>query len=317
MKIYLVSTANDFLGEIEEALNQVGINDTRVFIIHDASVDQVKENIADAEILVASPSGFSYMSGEHMDAMPNLKFITTMSVGTDFIDLEAAKERGIVVSNEKGVNAEAVAEHSFGMILDLAKRITESDRGIRERGEFNSGSYIGFDLYQKTIGIIGTGDIGKRVGRIATGFDMRVLGVNKSNQAIDGFEIVDIESLLKESDVVVLAAPFNPSIGNLLSAEKIALMKQGAVLISISRERMINKEAVLGALSAKKLLGFAFDADIGVAISQNDPYLQHENIVITPHTASVTKESEAGYTSITVENVQAFLDGKPVRVVNS
>lgn len=317
MKIYMVSAANDFSEEIEQALNQAGLIDTEVFIVNHASVEQVKDNISDAEIVVASPSGFKFMSGEHMDAMPNLKFVTTTSVGTDFIDLDAAKERGVVVSNEKGVNAEAVAEHCFAMILDLTKRITESDRGIREKGVFEPGLYTGFDLYQKTIGIIGTGDIGKRVARIATGFDMKVLGTNKSGREVSGFEIIDLESLLGQSDVVALTAPLNLETKNLLSAEKIDVMKPGSVLVSISREEMVDKDAVLKALENKKLFGFAFDADIGVPIDSEDPYLQHENIVITPHTASVTKESEAGYISMTVDNIKAFLGGKPIRVVNN
>lgn len=316
MKIYMVSASNDFSEEIEQALNKAGILETKVFIASHASPDQIKESIADAEIVVASPSGFKYMSGEHMDAMPNLKFVTTTSVGTDFIDLGAARKRSVVVSNEKGVNAEAVAEHCFGMVLGLTKRITESDRGIREKGDFNSGSYMGFDLYQKTIGIIGTGDIGKRVARIAGGFDMKVLGVNSSTHAEVGFEIVDLDHLLRESDVVVLTAPFNPDTSNLLSSEKIALMKLGAVLVSISREEMVNKEAILSAIENNKLLGFAFDADIGESIAKDDLYLKYDNVVITPHTASVTKESEVGYVSMTVDNIGAFIKGEPVRVVN-
>lgn len=316
MKIYLISAANDFSEEIEEALHKARIADTTIYIANHATVEQIKENASDAEIVVASPSGFKFMSAEHMDAMPNLKLVTTTSVGTDFIDLKAAKDRGIVVSNEKGVNAEAVAEHCFGMILDLTKKITESDRGIRERGEFNSGVYMGFDLYRKTIGIVGTGDIGKRVARIASGFDMEVLGVNGSGQAVEGFEIVDLSQLLSKSDVVVLTAPYNEDTDNLISNEEFDLMKPGSVLVSISREAMVNREAVLEALESKKLLGFAFDADIGEEMGKDDRYLQHENIVITPHTASVTKESEAGYISMTVENVRAFLDGEPIRVVN-
>lgn len=317
MKIYLVSAANDFSEDIENALNNAGIMDTKVFIVKYASPEQLAENIADCEILVASPSGFKYMSDKHMDAMPKLKFITTTSVGTDFIDLKAAKDRNIVVSNEKGVNAEAVAEHCFGMIIDLTKRITESDRGIRERQEFEPGLYTGFDLYQKTIGIIGTGDIGKRVARIASGFSMRVLGVNSSGREVDGFEIVDLEHLLKASDVIVLTAPFKPETNKLLSKDEFQLIKPGSVLVSISREEMVDKEAVLKAIEDKTLLGFAFDADIGKPITKGDPFLQHENIVITPHTASVTKESEEGYISMTVDNINAFLSGRPVRVVSN
>jgi lactate dehydrogenase-like 2-hydroxyacid dehydrogenase len=274
------------------------------------------ENTSDCEILVASPSGFKYLSREHMESMPQLKLISTTSVGTDWLDVKAAKERNIVVSNQKGVNSEAVAEHCFGMILNLSKRISEADRDMRsEGGTHDPSKYLGINIYGKTLGIIGLGDIGKIVARIGKGFSMRIIGVNKSKQEIKDIEICDMETLLKESDVIVVTVPFDNTTLNMLSTKEFSLIKQGSILVSISREQVINKEAVLKAIEKGTISGFGFDADIMVPMEKNDPWFSSKRIIVTPHSASVTKESEKGYATMTVENIKAFAEGKPLRVV--
>ena len=130
MKTYLVGGDEEFANNVKDVISDV-VEGT-VLVQKNTSPEFIKENLRDCEILVASPSAFEYLSDEHLANMPDLKFITTISVGTDWIDLESARQRGVLVSNEKGVNSEAVAEHCFGMILDLTKRITEADRGLRE-----------------------------------------------------------------------------------------------------------------------------------------------------------------------------------------
>lgn len=316
MKTYFVGGDRNFHEKVQKLLNHEGIKDTHIFIGKDITPEELEKNAPDCEILVASPSAFTHLSKEHLDALPNLKFITTISVATDWIDVEAAKERGVIVSNEKGVNAEAVAEHCFGMILDLSKRITEADRGIREKGEYRPSPYLGMDIYGKTIGIIGLGDIGKKVARIAGGFNMRMVGMNKSGSEVEGVGLVDLDTLLKESDVIVVAVPYDNDTHDLLSTREFSLMKDGVILVSISREQIINKEATLKALDAGKLAGFGFDAEIMLKIPKDDPWLQYERVVVTPHTASVTKESDEGYASMTVENIKAFLGDNPIRVAN-
>jgi len=315
MKIYLVGGNQDFLETMQKSLVASGLMDVSLVVQPKISPQALAEKAADCEIMVASPSGFDSLSKEHLDGLPKLKFISTVSVGTDWIDLSAAKERGIVVSNEKGVNAESVAEHCFGLIMDLAKRITESDRGIRERGEYSPSPYMGTELYEKTLGIIGTGDIGQRVARMAKGFAMNVIGVNKSNKAIEGISLVPFEKLLKESDVIAVTLPLTAETENLLSEKEFAMMKKGVLVASTSREMIINKEAVVAAVHSGQVAGYGFDAEIMVPIPQGDPYLTSERIVITPHTASMTEAADAGYSAMTIENIKAFLVDKPVRQV--
>jgi D-3-phosphoglycerate dehydrogenase len=315
MKIYIVGATEEFNNRIQNALQDSGQKDTTVIVASKIQAKELAEKAGDCEILVASPSGFETISKDHIANLPHLKFITTTSVGIDWVDIQVAKERGIIVSNQKGVNAEAVAEHCFGLLLDLTKRITEADRDIRTKGEYRSSPYLGIELFGKTLGIIGVGDIGKRVARIARGFSMKVQGLNKSGKLVEEIEIVDLETLFKTSDVVIVTIPLTKDTENLLSQKEFDILKPGAFIVSISREVIINKEAVLSALNTGKVSGFGFDAEINTSIEQDDPYLKHNRIVITPHSASMTKEADKGYIDMTVENVTAFLSKNPIRVV--
>jgi len=314
MKIYIVGATKEFNVRIQNALKVCEQKDINIIVASKITPKELAEKAGNCEILVASPSGFERISKEHLVSLPKLKFITTTSVGTDWVDVKAAKERGIIVSNQKGVNAEAVAQHCFGLILDLAKRITEADRDIREKGEYRASPYMGTELYGKTLGIIGLGDIGQKVARIAKGFSMQVLGVNKSRKAVEGIELISLETILKKSDVIAVTIPLTKATENLLSEKDFQLMKTGVILVSISREKIINKEAVLNALDAKKIGGYGFDAEIMTPIKKDDPYLKYPRIVVTPHSASMTKEADKGYIDMTVENIMAFLNEKPIRV---
>lgn len=316
MKIYLIGGTKDFLDRVEESLHSSGQKDTHILVSPNVTPEELQSKAADCEILVASPSGFEKITKEHMQAIPKLKLISTTSVGTDWVDLQAAKELGILVSNEKGVNAEAVAEHCFGLILDVSKRITEADRDIRLKGGAKSSSYMGIELFGKTLGIIGIGDIGQRVARIAHGFSMKVLGVNRTSKKIDGIQLVPLEKLLKESDIIAVTIPLTPETEDLLGEKEFAVMKNGAVLVSISREKIINKEAVMQAVQSGKLVGYGFDADILDSIKKDDPYLNSSKVVITPHSASMTEEADRGYAEYTVENIKAFLAHNPIRIVS-
>ena len=317
MKTYLITSGeSDLIKKIKEILNSDSIKDVHIVESDKITPQEIKEKASDAEILVASPTAFAFLSKEHMENMPKLKLITTLSVGTDWIDLGAARERQIIVSNEKGVNAEAVAEHCFGLVLDLTKRITESDRDIRRKESYVPSDYIGVNVFSRTLGIIGVGDIGKAVARIAGGFDMRVIGVNKSNTQVSGVALVDLEKLLKESDIIVVTVPFNQETQNLLSVKEFQIMKKGVIIASISREKVIDKKVLLENIENGKVAGFGFDADIIGTIPKDDPWLQNDRIVVTPHSASMTEESEKGYALMTLENIKAFMAGKPIQVVN-
>ncbi len=317
MKIYSIFPTQELSDTFTKALSESGQKDITAVIGTTLSAKEVIEKAKNAEILIAGAAGVEFISEELLKGLSQLKFITTIGVSTDWVDKKSARKRGIIVSNQKGVNAESVAEHCWGLILDIAKRITESDRGIREKGEYRYSPYTGYEVYKKTIGVIGLGDIGQRVARIAKGFDMHILGTNKSRKDVKGIEVVGLEKLLEESDVIVVTLPLTPETDNLLSDKEFVLMKEGVILVTTSRETIINKKAVLKALETNKVFGYGMETEIMQPLEKNDPYLNHPRIVLTPHIAAVTKEANDGYVAMTVENIQAFLKGKPIRVVTN
>lgn len=316
MEIYLIGAGRPFLEHIQSHLGGAEIKDTNIYVGNNMTPEDFADNLKECEILVTSPSAFTHFTREHMEALPNLKFITTTSVGVDWVDLDAATELDIIVSNQKGVNAQSVAEHCMGMMFSLSKRITETDRNMRTSLELQKKNYEGVELTGKTLGIIGLGDIGTRVAKFGNVIFGRVLGLNRTKFVSDDVEYADIETIMKESDVVVVSVPLNEQTENMLSSNEIAMMKPGAFLVSIAREKVIDKNAVIEAISSGRLGGFALDADIAVPLPLDDPYFKHDQIVVTPHSASMTKESYERYASMTVENIQAFLSDNPIRVVN-
>lgn len=277
------------------------------------SEDEIVKHIDDANILLVGGSGVTELSEDVLMKCKNLKFISALSSGVDYINIKAAAKLGIKVSNLRGANSESVAEHIWGLILGLSKKINESHRGLKD-GRYEFLHYAGIELQGKTIGILGFGEIGSRVARIAKGFDMKIIAYNRSEKIAQGITFVDLNSVLKQSDVVVVCLPVNQDTLGILDVEKLKLMKQRSILVSISRESLIDKEAVLELLSDKKLFGFAMESDINT--QPDSRFYNFENVIITPHTAFFTNESEEKSNNMAVENVMLFAQGTPRNLVN-
>ncbi len=313
MKIYLITSDPAISDAMKDDAGKFG----QLTIINNQKMP-VKEVIAkagDAEILIAGPSGIENISKEMLQGMKKLKMISTLSVGTAWVDLETAKNLGIRICNIKGANSESVAEHAWGMVLDLSKRISEFDRGVRNKGDFKFRDYTGKEVYGKTIGIIGLGDIGKKVARIAKGFDMKILGCNKSGKSVKGVKLVDLKTLLKESDVIVTCVPLTKETTNMISTKEIEMMKDGVILVNPAVEQITDKKAVLKAVESGKIFGFGIETAVMTPVPKDDPYLKHPRILLTPHNAFNTEDANKKSYEITVENIKAFLKGKPQNVV--
>lgn len=307
-------TSNPIIsGAMEEELKNLG--ELMVINAQKMTAEEVISKAGDAEVLIAGSSGIEKISRELLSGMKHLKMIATLTVGVAWVDIEAAKDLGVTVCNIKGANAESVAEHAWGMILDLAKRITEFDRDNRNKGAFKFADYTGKEVYGKTIGIIGLGDIGSKVARIATAFDMKVLGFNRSKKSIPGVEQVDLETLLKNSDVIVTTIPLTEETTNLISDKEIALMKDGVILINPAMEPITNKEAVLKGLESGKIFGFGIETEIMKPVTKDSPYFKHPRIVVTPHNAFNTEDANTKSYDLAIANVKAFIEGKPQNVV--
>ena len=279
------------------------------------TTQDVVTKAGDAEVLIAGSSGIEKISKEMLQGLTKLKMIATLTVGVAWVDIEAAKDLGITVCNIKGANAESVAEHTWGMILDLAKRITEFDRDARNKGAFKFADYTGKEVYSKTIGIIGLGDIGKKVAQIAKAFDMRILGLNKNKKPVSGIELVDMSTLLKNSDIIVTSVPLTSETTNLISDKEIDLMKDGVILVNPAMEPITDRDAVLRGLKSGKIFGFGIETEIMKPIPSDSPYFNHSRIVVTPHNAFNTEDANRKSYELAIENVKMFISGKPQNIV--
>jgi D-lactate dehydrogenase len=292
-----------------------------------------------ADSAVVSTFIYSDLSGAVLGSLPNLKFIATRSTGYDHIDMEYCRKRGIAVANVPVYGTNTVAEHVFALLLTASRRLVEAIDRTR-RGDFTMQGLRGFDLRGKTIGVIGTGSIGQCVIAIAKGFGMEVLAHDvRRDEGVArrlAFSYVSMEELLERSDVVTLHVPATPETENLLSTDEFARMKDGVVLINTARGSLIDTEALLHALADGKvgaagldvlpeeptireeaeLLRSVFRKEHNLETLFADHLLMHmRNVYVTPHIAFDTKEAVARIMRTTIDNVRAYVAGKPTNIV--
>ncbi len=274
-----------------------------------------------------------------LDAMPNLRFITTRSTGFDHIDLKACAERGITVSYVPTYGDHTVAEHAIALMLAVAHRIPEAADRTR-RGDFSNRGLTGFEIHGKVMGVIGTGAIGLHTCRLAKGLGMEVVAADvKTNDeaARDiGFTYKPLGDVLAEADVISLHVPATPQTQGLIGPEQFARMKHGTVLINTSRGTVVEATALVQALASGRLRGAGLDvlaeepvirdeAETLRAVYTEDHDLQSlladhallrlNNVIITPHNAFNTQEAVGRILDTTHRNLRAFLDGSPVNLV--
>jgi len=274
-----------------------------------------------------------------LEKLPKLKLVTTRSTGFDHIDLVACKKRKIAVYNVPAYGENTVAEHTFALILGLSKKLIDCVERTRKRS-FELKSLRGFDLKGKTIGVVGCGNIGRHVIRMAKGFEMKILvfDVVKDRQLAKkmGFKYVRIEKLLNESDIVTLHVPLNEHTHHLIDKEKINLMKEGALLINTARGGVVDTDALVKALKSGKLGGAGLDVleeECEIVeereiltrifkrrcnlktIVENHILLEMSNVIVTPHNAFNTREALNRILEVTIENIRGFKKGRKVNVV--
>ncbi len=290
----------------------------------DQRIDQAKK------YEVISSFIYSDLSKEVLSQLPNLKMIATRSTGTDHIDQDYCQQNGIEVKSVPHYGENTVAEHTFALILAISRRIVESVDRVRQGG-FNSVGLTGFDLKNKTLGVIGVGSIGQYVVKIANGFGMNVLGVARSpDQKLAeklNFKYVPFEQCLKKSDILTLHVPLAKSTFHLINKTNIKQMKKGAVLINTSRGPVVETEAILWAIEQGILAGAGLDVLEEEEHLENsrklfDPYASSEglkelvaahllrekpNVLITPHNAFNSKEAIERIVKRTIENINCFL----------
>lgn len=263
------------------------------------------------------------IDAEVLDAAgAQLKIVANMAVGYDNVDVGAATQRGIMVTNTPGVLTDATADHAWALLFAIARRVPESERYLRA-GKFKGWGpllFLGGAVTGKTLGVVGGGRIGSAVAVKSRGFNMRVLYTSRSAkpqlEAETGARRVELEALLRESDFVSLHVPLSPDTVHLIHAGSLRLMKPTACLINTGRGPLVDEAALAGALKNGIIAGAALD------VFENEPavhpeLLQLDNVVLTPHTASATVESRSKMAIMAVENLVAGLAGqKPPNLVN-
>jgi D-lactate dehydrogenase len=275
----------------------------------------------------------SEMDKETISHFPNLKLITARSAGFDHIDLKTAKEKNISIAYVPGYGDNTVAEFAFALLLDISRKIYESYDRIRETGSFSPEGLRGFDLKGKTMGIVGTGRIGRETAQIAKGFDMNVIAFDISPDEKfareNGIKYVSFDELLANSDVISLHVPHMESTHHIINSGNINKIKKGAVLINTARGGLVETDALIKALNEKILAGVGLDVleEEGAikderslllygrpeehnlkTLLQNHVLIDMPNVIITPHNAFNTQEALTRILETDVQNIKSFAE---------
>ncbi|EAG1698368.1 hydroxyacid dehydrogenase [Listeria monocytogenes] len=307
-----VFVAGKLLPETMEALSKW---DVKAFS-GEENITEAKliKNVTEVDAIICPLS--SPISAKVLESAKNLKIVANIGAGFDNIDVKKAQELGIAVTNTPDVSTEATAELTLGLILDVARRISEGDRLCRETPEQFKGwaptFFLGTELSGKTLGIIGLGRIGQAVAKRAAAFGMKIIysGHHPKEVAKEwNAEFVSQAELLKRSDVVTIHAAYSPALKHLLNETTLKTMKSSAFLINAARGPVVEEAALIKALEAGVIAGaaldvFEFEPKIGEDLTKLD------NVVLTPHIGNATVETRAKMGQIAIANVEAVLAGK-------
>jgi len=285
------------------------IGDLKIFKNPPKTIDELKERINAADIVIA---GWSDFTKEIIESAKELKMISIWATTCHYVDLEAAKEKGIVVTHVPGYATEAVAEHVFALLLATVRKLRLADEHVR-KGEFDWRPFTGRELAGKTLGIIGTGLIGCRVAEIAKAFKMQILAFDKypnSKKAEEiGMKYVDLHTLLKESDFLTLHVTLTSETEKMIGKKEINIMKKGAVIINTSQGKVIDEKALIQSLKSGKISYAGLDVFEEEPPQKNNPLFKLDNTVLSPHIGFHTIEAAKRCTDVCIDNVLKFVEG--------
>ncbi len=279
---------------------------------------QVVERAQDAEVIITNKEPIRATT---MAQLPRLRYIGVTATGYDMVDVTAARERGIVVTNVRGYSSQAVAQQVFAMLLNFTNRIQEHAESVRAGGWVRCPDFAYTlspipELAGKTLGLMGYGAIARTVATIGRAFGMRILANRRHPEPEEGVTFVDVETLFRESDFLSLHCPLTDATRGLVNARTLGLMKPSARLINTGRGPLIVEEDLAAALHSGTLAGAALDVLSQEPPRAENPLLAAPNCVITPHNAWAAVEARQRLLTIAADNLRAFLEGNPVNVVS-
>lgn len=271
--------------------------------------DALKDALGHHEIHAVITRGKGLVNKALMEACPNLQVAARCGVGLDNVDVQEATARNIMVINAPGSNAATIAEHTLSLMLMLMRNLYESVAQVKKHNWNWRNQYSGDELNGKTLGILGLGNIGKRVARLGEAFGMNVLYWNRSVQNVP-YTQLSMNEVLQQSDVVSLHLPFTSEIGTIIGEQQLALMKPNSLLINTARGALIDHDALVEALNERRISGFAADVLPEEPPAQDSPILNHSRSIITPHSGSLTASTYRQMCVLTAKNVVAVLKGE-------
>jgi len=317
MKIVILDGYTENPGDLSwEELTKLG----ELTVYDRTPAEEIVSRIGDAEIVITNKTP---ISRETMETCPNIKYIALLATGYNVVDVAAAKEKGIPVSNVPTYGTAAVGQFAIAMLLEICHHVAHHSDTVHA-GKWNScidwcyWDYPLIELDGKTMGIIGFGRIGQATGKIAKAMGMKILAYDnfqsESGKAIG--EYVDLDTLLAQSDVISLHCPLFPETEGIINKDTIAKMKDGVILLNNSRGPLLVEQDVADALNSGKIYAAGLDVVSTEPIRNDNPLLTAKNCIITPHISWAPKESRQRIMDCTVSNVAAFLSGNPINVVN-
>ncbi|WP_312693228.1 D-2-hydroxyacid dehydrogenase [Caproiciproducens sp.] len=283
--------------------------------------DKIVERIGGAEAVITNKTP---ISAETFNACRNIKYVGVLATGYNVIDVAAAKERGIVVSNIPTYGTAAVGQFAIALLLEICHHIGEHSAAVM-RGDWTSNqdwcfwNYPLIELAGKTMGIIGFGKIGQTTAKIAQALGMNILAFDEyKNPALESAtcKYAALDELLAQSDVISLHCPLFPSTEGIINKDNIAKMKDGVIILNNSRGPLIVEQDLADALNSGKVAAAGLDVVSTEPIQSDNPLLKAKNVIITPHISWAPKESRQRLMDIAVEDLKAFLSGIPINVVN-
>ena len=306
MKIVFLEPLGLKVEQIEaacEGLKKAG-HEVVIYPDRNENLDELKRRAEGAEVVIESNIP---LRKDFLDACPKLKMLSIAFTGLDHIDMEECQRRGIVVKNAAGYSTEAVAELAIALMIDLYRKVLENDAITRQCNR--KGIMPGREIGGKTIGIVGMGNIGQRVAKLANAFGCKVLAWNRTPKNVEGVTFVDKETMLKESDIVTLHIALNADTRDFISAKDFALMKPTSILINTARGPVVNEQALADALKQGQIAAAATDVyGKEPPLSQDHPLLGAPNLIMLPHIGFATEEAFVLRLGIVVDNVMRFLN---------
>ncbi len=300
------------LGVEQEKFMQIAreaVGDDVEIVCYDTRTTDVEElgrRGRDADIIAIGNLPFPR---EVLEKCENVKMLAVAFTGLDHVDLKYCEERGIKVQNCAGYATTAVAELTFGLLLDLCRNIGKCDTAARNGG--TKAGLIGFELEGRTMGIVGTGAIGARVAKLAAAFGMDVIAYSRTPGKVAGVRYVSLEELLAQADVVSLHVPLTDETRGMIGVEELALMKETAVLVNTARGPVVDTKALADALNSGRIAGAAIDVfDAEPPLDADEPLINAKNTVVTPHVAFATDESMIKRAEIEFRNIAEFIKDK-------